>query len=270
MKLIDNWRHVAKRSHSMWGFYLTGLFLLLPELIFGLAGIDTNPRLWWALACGAWVYGMVGRLKDQGIARSPLLIGVLALMLTGMGQWPPAPPQAMGAPPAVVQGEEAPPVVASVGPVSEAAFLQVAVPLVAKWEGLRLEAYLDIVGVPTVCFGETKGVQLGDVYTKAECNAMLAREILSYRAGLHRYFTPETRTTRLTPQRDAAYASLAYNVGVAGAGKSTATRRLSAGDIAGGCTALTWWNEAGGRVIRGLVNRRADELRLCMQGLGGA
>jgi GH24 family phage-related lysozyme (muramidase) len=58
------------------------------------------------------------------------------------------------------------------------------------------------------------------------------------------------------------------NVGIAGAGKSTATRRLNAGDIAGGCQALTWWNKAGGRVVRGLVNRRAEEFALCMDGLG--
>ena len=48
---------------------------------------------------------------------------------------------------------------------------------------------------------------------------------------------------------------------------SWSTRRLNAGDIAGGCTSLTWWNKAGARVIRGLVNRRADEYQMCMEGL---
>lgn len=96
---------------------------------------------------------------------------------------------------------------------------------------------------------------------------MLAREVHSYRDGLHGYFTPETRSERLTAHRDAAYTSLAYNVGVAGAGKSTATRRLNAGDIRGGCEAIGWWNKAGQRVVRGLVNRRADEVALCLRGL---
>ncbi|UIK07969.1 glycoside hydrolase family protein [Neorhizobium galegae] len=32
-----------------------------------------------------------------------------------------------------------------------------AVALVAAWEGAKTVAYKDIVGVPTVCFGETRG-----------------------------------------------------------------------------------------------------------------
>nr|WP_231119180.1 glycoside hydrolase family protein [Rhodovulum sp. MB263] len=46
---------------------------------------------------------------------------------------------------------------------------------------------------------------------------------------------------------------------MAGAGRSTATRRLSEGDVPGACEALTWWNKAGGRVVAGLRNRRTEE-----------
>lgn len=148
-----------------------------------------------------------------------------------------------------------------------AAFLLVALPLIAAWEGKRNHAYLDIVGVPTICMGHTDGVRMGDHMTDAECADLLKVEVLEYREALHRYFTEATLAKRLTPERDAAYVSLAYNVGVRGAGRSTATRRLNAGNIPGGCEALTWWNKAGGRVVRGLVRRRADEFRLCMAGL---
>jgi GH24 family phage-related lysozyme (muramidase) len=161
------------------------------------------------------------------------------------------------------------PVVAG-GPVSEADFAEVAVPLVAKWEGKRNHAYLDTIASPpvwTVCYGETRGVRQGDFKTDAECLDMLKRGLNTYRAGLHRYFSEETLTHRLTPERDAAYVSLAWNVGIAGAGRSTATRRLNAGDIRGGCEALTWWSRAGGRVVRGLVRRRAEERALCLAGL---
>jgi len=153
---------------------------------------------------------------------------------------------------------------------NEAATMAVAVPLVARWEGKRNTAYLDPIASPpvwTVCYGETRGVRQGDTYTDDQCAAMLARGLVTYRNGLHGYLAPETKATRLTPERDAAYVSLSYNVGISGAGKSTATRRLNAGDIAGGCEALGWWNRAGGRVVRGLVNRRADEVRLCLKGL---
>lgn len=162
--------------------------------------------------------------------------------------------------------------VRAVPPVStsEAATMAVAVPLVAKWEGLRPTAYLDTIAVPpiwTVCYGETQGVTPGETRTVAQCEEGLRRGLVRYRAGLHRYFEPPTIAGRLTPERDAAFVSLAYNVGIAGAGGSTATRRLNAGDIRGACEAITWWNRAGQRVIRGLVNRRADEQALCLRGL---
>lgn len=164
--------------------------------------------------------------------------------------------------------------VPNTGTPTEAEFSAVAVPLVAKWEGeVRCKdnpamhcAYKDIVGVPTVCYGETKGVTMSMRFTDRQCKDMLASEILEYREGLHAYFTPETLSGRLTAARDAAYASLAYNVGVAGAGRSTATRRLNAGNIVGGCHALGYWNRGGGRVVRGLVNRRAEETALCLAG----
>lgn len=150
---------------------------------------------------------------------------------------------------------------------SEASTIAVLTPLVAKWEGKRNAAYQDIVGVWTICFGHTKTARRGMVKSDAECTAMLADELVEYRDGLHEYFTPETKTKRLTPKRDAAYVSLAYNVGIRGAGRSTATRRLNAGNIAGGCEAITWWNRAGSRVVRGLVNRRSEEARMCLDGL---
>lgn len=154
---------------------------------------------------------------------------------------------------------------------TEAAFLVHAIPLVARWEGLRTEAYWDAYGkVWTVCYGETVGVKKGDRYTEAECAEMLGRRILDYRAGLHRHLTAQTIATRLPATRDAAYSSLTYNIGVGAAGKSTAVRRLNEGDIAGGCEAITWWNRAGSRVVRGLVHRRADEYRLCMRGISDA
>lgn len=159
---------------------------------------------------------------------------------------------------------------APIASTSEAATMRVLVPLVARWEGKENTAYYDTIASPavwTVCYGETRGVKRGNRYTDAECASMLERGLVTYRDGLHAYFTPETKAGRLTPERDAAYVSLAYNVGIRGAGRSTATRRLNAGDIAGGCKALTWWNRAGSRVVRGLVNRRADEYRLCMRGL---
>lgn len=149
--------------------------------------------------------------------------------------------------------------------VSEERFLKVAVPFVGKWEGLRLTAYQDIVGVWTICYGHTRTVIPGETRTRQECDDLLGDELIEYREGLHRYLTAETLRTRLPVTRDTAYTSLAFNVGIAGAGKSTAVRRLNAGDVAGGCQAIGWWNKAGSRVVRGLVLRRAEEVELCLR-----
>ncbi len=268
MRLISNWRAVAARAHSMWAFYLSVLCLVAPDAIYLVAGRDTNPRTWWMLALALLVYGIWGRLKDQGIdrdkLRSPAWIAGLAVVLMGVIIWQgrPADPVPSDAPEVVVVEVDT-----AQMPAPEAAFLARAVPFVGGWEGLCLTAYKDVVGVWTVCYGETRGVKPGDVYTREECETIFARRLLSFRNGIHGYLTVETLAERLPLPRDVAWTSFAYNVGVAGAGNSTATRRLNAGDVAGACDALGWWNKAGGRVIRGLVNRRAEETRLCMEGV---
>lgn len=247
MTLVPNAKRIALKAHSMWANYLGIACLVIPELLFVTTGRDLNPRWLWIVGILLILYGIGGRLKDQGISRSPAAVMALALLLSATGSLP-------------ING----------GPVSEQAFLSVATPHVAQWEGKRNRAYQDIVGVWTICFGETRGVKPGDVKSDEECLDMLRAGLLEYRQGLHAYFTPETIRMRLTPHRDAAYVSLAYNAGIRGIGRSTATRRINAGDIAGGCEAMRWWNKAGGRVIRGLVNRRTAEYDMCMRGLRGA
>lgn len=69
MILIKNWRAIAMKSHSMWAFYLSLAFLVLPEVIYVLFERDTNPRLWFWIGIGLLIYGILGRLKDQGISR---------------------------------------------------------------------------------------------------------------------------------------------------------------------------------------------------------
>ena len=143
--------------------------------------------------------------------------------------------------------------------------MSVLVPLVAKWEGLSLTPYYDIVGVRTWCYGETEGTPKAQ-YTKAECDTMLRTRLLEYHNRLLPAFTQDTQDKRLPPKRHAAFDSLSYNVGTYGASRSTAVRRLNNGDVVGACNAIGWWNKAGGRVVRGLVNRRSEETKLCLEG----
>ncbi len=139
-----------------------------------------------------------------------------------------------------------------------------AIALVGAWEGLRLAAYPDIVGVPTVCYGETLGVELGDKHTKLECDAMLLASLKKHEQGMRRCL----KRPDVIPARSyVAFVSLAYNIGVGAFCRSTARRRLNRGDVRGACDAAAWFNKAGGRTIRGLINRRAAEHRLCLEGL---
>lgn len=139
-----------------------------------------------------------------------------------------------------------------------AAALVLAVPLIASWEGKRNDPYLDIVKVSTVCYGETRVPMRR--YSDAECTAMLDKAVEDFAKPVARC----TPTIADRPYQLAAATSLAYNVGVRGYCGSTAARRFAAGDFKGGCAALKFWNKAGGRVVTGLVNRRAAEYRLCM------
>ena len=149
-------------------------------------------------------------------------------------------------------------------PVAEDPFDEIAFQLIAKWEGKRNKAYRDIVGVWTICYGHTRTAAPGQRKTDAECKALLVEEIAEYRDNWLAYVDDKAKTYSLPPTRKAAYTSLAFNVGWHGAGTSTATRRLNAGDIKGGCEAISWWNRAGGKVVRGLVRRRTEEVALCL------
>ena len=60
---------------------------------------------------------------------------------------------------------------------------------------------------------------------------------------------------------------LSYNIGKSAFCRSTVARRFNAGDIRGGCDAFLMWNKAGGREVRGLLNRRRDERRICLEGV---
>lgn len=70
MRMISNWKAVATRAHSMWAFYLGIIALVAPEVWFGFMGYDiVHPRVPWLAGLGFIIYGIVGRLKDQGIDR---------------------------------------------------------------------------------------------------------------------------------------------------------------------------------------------------------
>lgn len=147
------------------------------------------------------------------------------------------------------------------GVLGSAALAALAMAGLTTWEGKRNVAYRDIVGVVTACRGTTQGVQMGRVYTDAQCDAMDEASAVQHAEGVRRC------TPRLAGNQLVAATLLTYNIGVGGYCGSTAARRFNAGDTKGGCDAFLMWNRAGGKVVQGLVNRRTYERRLCLTGL---
>lgn len=144
-----------------------------------------------------------------------------------------------------------------------AAALTLAVPLVARWEGERRVGYLDIIKVPTYCFGGTgPEAVVGKRYTAEQCRTQLADDAVRHATPLQHCIT---RT--LPPQVFAAFISLSYNIGSTGVCRSSVVRYANAGDLRRACAAISLYDRAGGRRIRGLTNRRADERRLCEKGI---
>ena len=143
-----------------------------------------------------------------------------------------------------------------------AAGLLLATAIIGRWEGKRNDPYLDIVGVPTVCYGETR-VQM-KTYTDAECKQMLQEAVKDYQQGV--IACVPSLVDR--PYQLAASTSLAYNIGVKAFCNSTVAKKFNEGQYKAGCLGFASWKYAGGKVSQGLVNRRKDETRLCLTGLG--
>lgn len=152
--------------------------------------------------------------------------------------------------------------VGAAGALTAVGILCVAV--VAKHEGLRTAAYRDPVGIPTVCFGETRGVKMGDKYTVAQCKDMLGKRLMEFEDGVERCI----KNPAAIPDKSwVVFISFAYNVGTGAFCKSSVARKANAGDLRGACDALLAWTKAGGRTLKGLVTRRQQERKLCLEGL---
>jgi lysozyme len=136
----------------------------------------------------------------------------------------------------------------------------IAVTLIAGFEGLYTYAYRDVVGVKTVCYGHIENVKMGDHYTPEQCKQMLLDDLPRYDACVQKAIH-----VRMPDHRHAAILSFTYNVGCGALQKSSVARKLNQGDVQGGCHALLLYNKAGGRVIKGLDNRRHAELKECLR-----
>lgn len=145
----------------------------------------------------------------------------------------------------------------------QAATLAIALAIPA--EGLRQVAYRDPIGLPTICFGYTRGVEMGDTATIEQCRGWLNEEMMIAIDHVDKC-VPGAPVQVL-----AAFADAVYNMGptiACNTQKSTAARLLAAKDWTAACHQLRHWNKA--RVagvlvpLPGLTKRRHDEEALCL------
>lgn len=135
------------------------------------------------------------------------------------------------------------------------------VAFIQGWEGTEQAAYVDSVGVPTICTGSTRGVFLGQTATLAECEERLLEDTTYAGKAVQRCVT-----AKLTQGQYDALVSLGFNIGGGALCGSTLIRKLNQGDCRGAAGQFLRWDHAGGKRLRGLTNRRAAESKLFMEG----
>lgn len=102
-------------------------------------------------------------------------------------------------------------------------------------EGLSLKAYKDSAGVPTICYGETKGVKMGQTATLTQCKQQLIQSAGEHAKAL------DGLPISITDVQLLGALDMTYNIGVSGFKNSTIKRKLVQGDTKGAAQAVLSW-----------------------------
>ena len=134
--------------------------------------------------------------------------------------------------------------------------------LIKQFEGCKLTAYLDSVGVWTIGYGWTQPVDGKPIRAGMTIKQETAERLL--KTGLVSYESDVSRLVKvgLTQGQFDALVSFTYNRGARSLSTSTLLRKLNAGDYAGAADEFLRWNKAGGKVLNGLTRRREAERAL--------
>ncbi|WP_395263293.1 lysozyme [Enterobacter hormaechei subsp. xiangfangensis] len=134
--------------------------------------------------------------------------------------------------------------------------------LIKEFEGCKLTAYQDSVGVWTIGYGWTQPVDGKPIRAGMTIKQETAERLL--KTGLVSYESDVSRLVKvgLTQGQFDALVSFTYNLGSRSLSTSTLLRKLNAGDYAGASDEFLRWNKAGGKVLNGLTRRREAERAL--------
>lgn len=134
--------------------------------------------------------------------------------------------------------------------------------LIKEFEGCKLTAYRDSVGVWTIGYGWTQPVDGKPIRAGMTIKQETAERLL--KTGLVSYESDVSRLVKVgvTQGQFDALVSFTYNLGARSLSTSTLLRKLNASDYAGAADEFLRWNKAGGKVLNGLTRRREAERAL--------
>ncbi len=130
--------------------------------------------------------------------------------------------------------------------------------LIKSFEGLRLSAYRDAVGIWTIGYGTTRGVKPGMRISEAEAEKFLQEDLTRFEQAIH-----EALSVPVNDNQFSALVSFTYNIGSGAFRSSTLLRLLNQGeDVRNVAAQFLRWDKAGGKVLAGLTRRRNAERAL--------
>jgi lysozyme len=131
---------------------------------------------------------------------------------------------------------------------------------IALHEDYSSKAIIPVPGdKPTIGFGTTDGVKLGDSITPPKALQRALQDIQQFEGAIKRCVT-----VPLHQREYDAYTSLTYNIGQTAFCNSTLVRKLNAQDYEGACKEILRWDRFQGKPLAGLTKRRLSEYRQCM------
>jgi lysozyme len=130
---------------------------------------------------------------------------------------------------------------------------------IALHEGYRENAYIPLAGdSPTIGFGTTSGVKLGDRTSPEKALQVALRDIQKFEGALK-----QCVKVPLTQGEYDVYISLSYNIGSGNFCRSTLVKKLNQQDYQGACKEILRWDQFQGKRLPGLTKRRQEEYIKC-------
>jgi lysozyme len=136
----------------------------------------------------------------------------------------------------------------------------IGIKLIKNFEGVRLKAYKDPIGIWTIGYGHTEAVFPGQTITMAEAEQFLKYDLIPTEAHIIRVVAIPLRQCQFD-----ALASFVFNVDITSFSRSTLLRKLNKGDVAGAAKEFPRWVFAGKQKLAGLVKRRQAERQLFLK-----